>query len=182
MTKIQIKKSEFKKLFDIACNDWKSRFIEKFKDEFFDSSDTLTFSEDFILQMQKACTTEQKVVFDKIFKKHLPKEREWLTDIDKVYKALNKVRNTSLSDKTLAFEDIKTLEEYFNNGWKVDLKDRNQYKYYPYFEIKGSGGLVFSGSYFSSGYLGGFVGYFKSKEISDFIGKNYINIYRRLYI
>jgi hypothetical protein len=69
MKTIKIKKKEFQKLYDIACNQWQPIFQEKFKEFLFE--DYIEFDESFLLKMQKACTDPQLKVFNVIFKPYL---------------------------------------------------------------------------------------------------------------
>ena len=78
------------------------------------------------------------------------------------------------------FNKIKHLEQYFNQGWKPNWSNKNEYKWYPYYTLNSSSGLVFLGS---DGYHYRFYGcvwFFKTKEISDFIGKTFISIYEEI--
>jgi len=66
MDKVIVKKSDFKKLYDLACYDWKTKFDELLKPFMF--SDTIEFDNPLIRIMQRACTAEQLKVFKEIFK------------------------------------------------------------------------------------------------------------------
>lgn len=77
------------------------------------------------------------------------------------------------------YKQIKQIEKLFNGSWKKDLTDINQKKWYPYFEIKSSG-LVFVSSYGFSYCFFGQVAFFKDEETSNFVGKKFIDIYKRL--
>ena len=79
------------------------------------------------------------------------------------------------------YRKIKQIEKLFNRGWIKDWSDKNQYKYYPYYTIDGSGGLVFNRSGCNCGLFTGQVAFYKDKETSDHIGKNFINIYKEIY-
>ena len=78
------------------------------------------------------------------------------------------------------FNKIKHLEQYFNEGWKPNWKNQNEYKWYPYYTLNNSCGLVFDGSYDGGCFFFGYVGFFKTKEISNFIGKTFISIYKEI--
>jgi len=84
------------------------------------------------------------------------------------------------AEKLLAFAQLKQIERLYNENWIKDWSNKNQYKYYPYFTLNGSGGLVF---YFSSSYhytCSGQVGFFKDQKTSDYVGKTFISIYEKL--
>lgn len=86
--------------------------------------------------------------------------------------------------KESPYDKIKQIEKLFCKGWIKDWSNLNQYKYYPYFVYycsSGSiGGLVFADSGYVNAHCSGRVTYFPSKEISDFAGKTFIDIYREL--
>jgi len=80
---------------------------------------------------------------------------------------------------TNAFVKIQKISEVLNEGWVANFSDRNIYKYCPWFEYKSSVGWVFfcygSYSYYSS--LGvGF--YYKSSELAEYAGKQFLEIYK----
>lgn len=94
---------------------------------------------------------------------HLP---YWDDTVDKKCKSQN------------AFAKIQYINDVLNEGWKPDFNNRNEYKWFPYFE-KTKSGWVFLGSlcFGSSGCMGsGF--YFKSKELSDYAGRQFLDIYK----
>jgi hypothetical protein len=66
MNKVTVKKSDFKKLHDLACNDWKTK-LNNFIARDFLYSDTIDFKSEFVNEMRSACTKEQLVVFKEIF-------------------------------------------------------------------------------------------------------------------
>jgi hypothetical protein len=183
---VKVVKKEFKKLYDIACNDWKTKLVAKLADQMFNDSNTLEFEEGFVGDMKKACSADQLKVFKKVFADYIKEESfEDVTDYKEVCKRLAVPVLTEKDfsflpqdqrGKALAFHKIKNLEKFFNKNWVPNFSDSSEYKYYPYFE-KRSGRWVFIGSY---GYLYGFsggVGLYKSKEISDHIGNNFKDIY-----
>ena len=79
------------------------------------------------------------------------------------------------------YKKIKQIEKLFNRGWIKDWSDKNQHKYYPYYTIDDSNELVFYSSYCNFVSFRGQVSFYKDKETSDHIGKNFINIYKEIY-
>lgn len=88
-------------------------------------------------------------------------------------------RELKEEEKISPFDKIKQIEKLFNVNWKKDWNNSNQYKYFPYFTINGSGELVFVGSGSYAGFHG-VVGFYKDQETSDFIGKTFISIYKEI--
>lgn len=185
-TMIQIKKSEFKKLYDVACNTWKSKFDEMLKPFAFD--DTISFEKSLLSDMQKACTAEQLLIFLKIFKLFLPKESDLftITQYSEVCKRL-KIKELTIKDfaflstkreqlKALATHQIGNIEKLFNGKCIKNWNDKNQPKHYPWFEKKASGwvvGGVLGGCYHS----GAGVGYYHDSKTARYCGETFIDIY-----
>ena len=96
-----------------------------------------------------------------------------VTTYSEVCKKLNKKK------ETCPYKQIKDLEKFFNEDWKKEIYNTSQYKYYPYFYIRG-GSLVFSGSGCGTSFFCGFVGLFKSEKISIHVGKYFISIYQEI--
>ncbi len=83
-------------------------------------------------------------------------------------------------DKVFAFHQIKTIESVYNGDWIKDWTNRNQPKWYPWFNHMAHGGVALCGSldyYYGSC---GQVAYYKDKPTSDYVGRVYIEIYKRL--
>jgi len=75
---------------------------------------------------------------------------------------------------------IKQIEKYFNQGWKPNWKNTNEYKYFPHFSIGSGGGLVYiSSGYFFLCWVGG-CAFYKTSEIATFVGENFIKEYQNL--
>lgn len=189
MKKIEIKKTEFKKLFNIACDGWKTKFNTKFAE--FSFNDTLSFEESYLQEMKNACDQKQLKVFNSIFSKFL-KEEDNLFNVSKYSEVYKRLKEPELTESDFSFlleEDrkkacaqaqIKQLERFYNGDWRIDWKDRNQPKYYPYFNTLESGGLRFYDSDFYCDSFHGTAGFYKDKKTSDFIGNNYKEIYENL--
>lgn len=89
----------------------------------------------------------------------------------------NFIQDENIRLRTFRFYQIKNIEKVFNGDWVPNWNDTNEYKYYPWFKICSSGLIGF----YDCGYVvrrcGAEVGFFKTKEISDFVGKTFLNIY-----
>jgi len=82
--------------------------------------------------------------------------------------------------KALAQHKIQNLELLFNGKWRIDWKDPNQYKWYPYFSVTGLGGLLFSFSSYRYVSFDAGAGFYKDPKTSNFVGKTFIDIYQDL--
>lgn len=185
MKNITIKKSEFKKLYDIACEAWKPKLKEKLKDFIFDEN--ITFTKEFFNSMQEACTKDQLIVFNEIFK-------EYIKDASEVFKVktysevCKQLKETELkasdfdflptlddSKKALSFAKIKQLERFFNQGWVPNWNDNSEYKYYLWYQYKSSGWEFGSvGSCYGSF---GLPGFYKTGDIANHVQKYFNDIY-----
>jgi len=82
--------------------------------------------------------------------------------------------------KLLNFSKIKQLERFYNQGWKANWNNSNEYKYYPYFTKSSGGGSIGSYCYCVGVSFFGAVGFYKTSEIATFVGKTYKDIYTGL--
>ena len=140
---IKIKKTEFKELYNIACTDWQTKFRNKFNSSIFEEE--LEFTEDFLQEMQNACNDKQLKVFNKIFKSFIKEDLYKVSSFSKICEKLG-VIEWSIEDFTFLPEEMITpqfnlyrlsiLTTFFNRGVKVDFSNRNQRKYYNYWELK----------------------------------------------
>ena len=85
------------------------------------------------------------------------------------------------SEKLLAFAKIKQLEKYFNQGWTPNWQNKDEYKWYPYFEFTVSGGFGLSVVIFLFWCSYAVVGFYRTKKIANHIGINFSNIYKELH-
>lgn len=90
----------------------------------------------------------------------------------------NFIKDEDIRLKTFRFHQIKNIEKLFNVDWVPNWNKFNEYKYYPCFQLKSFGFIDFYDSLYTTGIGGGTeVSFFKTKEISNFVGKTFINIY-----
>jgi hypothetical protein len=90
---------------------------------------------------------------------------------DDVCKELNEPR------ESCPYKKIKQIEKLFNGSWIKNWLDKNQQKWYPYFEFTGSD-LVFYRSFCYHCSSDGQVAYYKDKKTSDFVGKTFLKEYQ----
>ena len=85
----------------------------------------------------------------------------------------------NLSPDTNAYEQLKVVVRALNGGEHMDYKDEDEYKYFPYFNSVGSAsGFSFGGCRYdlSSSCVGSRLAY-KSREIAEYAGKQFIELY-----
>lgn len=100
-------------------------------------------------------------------------------DVFSVTTYLEVCKKLNKKQETCPYKKIKDLELFFNEGWKKEIYNTNQYKYYPYFSVQG-GSLVFVDSLCAAYRFYGFVGLFKSDKIATHIGRHFISIYQEI--
>lgn len=126
---------------------------------------SITLTKEQLIEINKQCKKDftQFDTYSKVCKE-LGEEELQESDFKFIHKDQRK--------KNCAQAKIGQLERFFNGKVKKDWTNSNQYFYSPYFNISGSGCLVFYYSTFwGSGFYGG-PGLYQNKEISDFIGNN----------
>ncbi len=101
---------------------------------------------------------------------------------------------TGLSEKhasaIIANYKLWVIAEALNEGWAPDWNNYDQWKYYPWFDMESYGEQVGSGSGFAFGGYG-YVGTiscvgsrlcFKSSELAEYAGKQFLDLYREVYV
>lgn len=78
----------------------------------------------------------------------------------------------------IAYRIIKLLAKSLNEGWTPDWSNSNEYKYYPWFEMRGSSGFRFYGlvSWRTYSVVGSRL-CFKSRELAEHAGKHFQSVY-----
>lgn len=178
---IEIKKKDFKPLYDLACSDWKITFNNYLKESPF--SEEIQFKEEFLEQMEKACTKEQLLVFKNVFQSWRKQNDLFIiTTYSEVCKRLKEDEITEkdfkylpsyMIKKLVAYARVKQLEKLFNEDFIKDWNNSNQYVYYPYFEFK-KGSWGFYGVFDCSCGSYGWVGFFKDEKTANYVGKTFL--------
>lgn len=86
-----------------------------------------------------------------------------------------------LEQDEIAYRIIKLLAKSLNEGWEPDWSNSGEYKYYPWFEMRGSSGFLFSGyDYWATASGVGSRLCFKSRELAEHAGRNFTGVYEEL--
>lgn len=85
-----------------------------------------------------------------------------------------------LSPDEIAYRIIKMLVKSLNEGWVPDWSNSKEVKYYPWFEMGGSSGFRFDGcdSWGSASGVGSRL-CFKSRELAEYAGKQFTDVYKQ---
>ena len=90
-----------------------------------------------------------------------------------------KLLSLEFSADEITCRKLKTITKALNEGWIADWKDRNQYKWYPWFSMS-SGGFVFADTSYGTTYTVAGVGSrlcFKSSVLAEYAGKQFLTLY-----
>lgn len=150
----------------------------------------LKISEDKALILYKTASKDLKEILEESFGIDFFKPKK-ITDriktLKNVYEYLGKKREDEVPYKNPktkkqrslnAFVDIQNLSEVLNEGTVLNFTDKNQYKYYPYFERKALGWVFDDYYYYYFGSYMGFGFYYKSSELAIYAGTQFLNVYK----
>lgn len=86
----------------------------------------------------------------------------------------------------IAHYKLVIIAQALNNGWEPNWNDWNEYKYYPWFEIKkGTSGFGFSGTHCAYWRTGTAVGSrlcFKTRDLALYAGKQFEKLYKEYFL
>lgn len=179
--------SDLAKIYPNVCETWQkeiAKYLVKFVDEKY-----IIVEEELILKAYKQADNSQKSLLEKYFEIEYANKLFKFNTYSKVCEGLGEEELTEKlfsflpkerRKKALAQAKVAQLEKFFNGKWIADWKNQNQYKYYPYFTLNASGGLLFCSSHCHASYFYAEAGFYKDQETSDFVGKTFIDIYEDL--
>lgn len=183
----QISRKNLHSIYNSVCEGWQKKIAEILVEQ--QINNEIDISEELLLKAYNEADNKQKKFLEKFFVINTPKK---LLDGIKSFDDILKIGGETLENvipyshpktkrqkRLNAVARIQFAEEILNEGWIPNWKDSSEYKYYPYFEYKVLGGWCFFFSYdcyFSISIA--VPAYFKSKEISDFVGKLLIEDYK----
>lgn len=78
-----------------------------------------------------------------------------------------------------AYKKLKLIVQALNEGWKPDFKNKDEYKYYPWFEVDDAGSAC-AYSNTAPSHTNALIGSrlcFKSRELALYAGKTFEGIY-----
>ena len=79
-----------------------------------------------------------------------------------------------------AFYQLEIIARALNGDWKPDWNDSDQYKYYPWFDFRGSR-FVFFGVYFRYSYSGlGSRLCYKGEKTAEYAAETFIGLYEKM--
>lgn len=180
----KILKTNLKVIYENVCKDWQKIISDL---TLWSEGKYVEISGDLIEKGYKDANDKQKEFIEKYFK--IEKPKDLLKEI-KDFNDILKVSNKTLKD-VLIYQNPKTareirlnaickielIKEVVNQEWVENWNNSNEYKYYPWFRFDSGGfGFYDSASYCSCFYSE--LAFYKTKEISDFVGKTFLKEYK----
>lgn len=151
---------------------------------------TLKISDSKALELYKTANKELKEILEETFTKEFFEPKD-IMKVVKNFDDILRISGKKLEDihpfknprtnkqkSQNAFARILLIEEVLNEGWIPDWNNKNEYKYYPYFEFRAHVGWVFClcRRYYCVSF--GSVAYFKNSNLAIFAGKIFIEDYK----
>lgn len=88
--------------------------------------------------------------------------------------------NLGMSKDTVAYIRLQMIVSVLNEGW-IPSFDKNEKRWFPYFQVSKTGGVSYTNATYdvsrASTYYGSHLA-FKSKELAEYAGKQFIEIYK----
>ena len=141
------------------------------------------------LKMYPGTIPEMKAILEQSFGKQFfsGKVTDRVKTADDAFKikgiSIASVINDNDTPDEIAYKIIKVIVEVLNEGWVPDWKNDNQYKYYPWFDMSSGSGLSYGGYvHLSSDSCVGSRLCFKSRELAEYAGKQFIKEYTDFFI
>ena len=87
------------------------------------------------------------------------------------------VLDANLSPDEVAYRKIKIITQALNEGWKPDWNNSSEYKYYPYFDMRGSFSYHDYDFWYPLSHVGSRL-CFKSADLAIYAGQQFTDIYK----
>jgi len=178
----KIKKSDLKIIYSQICQGWQSTLNEYL---LWSEGKYVELPNNLIEKGYDEANSKQKELIKQYFKINtfdlsdiksfddiLKISGKTLEDI-LIYKSPKTTREIRLN----AFSKIELIKEVVNQGWIEDWNNNNEYKYYPWFNFGSGGCRFFDSDSYCSGF-GSVLAFYKTKKISDFVGKTFLKEYK----
>lgn len=156
---------------------------------------TLQISEQKARELYKSGSSELKSILEESFGKDFFSQK--ITDRVKTYEDAcrelsmnpldkNKLIGFGFTKHDIAYQKLVTIIKALNEGWVPDVCDSSVYRWYPWFKTNGSpSSFAFGGSFCvlaSAGAGSRSRLCLKSKELSEYCGKQFIDLWKQSII
>ena len=156
---------------------------------------TLQISEQKARELYKSGSGELRSILEESFGKDFFSQK--ITDRVKTYEDAcrelsmnpldeNKLMKLGLTKHDIAYQKLVTIAKSLNEGWVPDVCDNSVYRWYPWFVTNGSpSSFAFDASCYGSAYADAGSGSrlcFKNKELSEYCGKQFIELWKQFIL
>lgn len=156
---------------------------------------TLQISEQKARELYKSGSSELKSILEESFGKDFFSQK--ITDRVKTYEDAcrelsmnpldkNKLIGFGFTKHDIAYQKLTTIVQALNEGWVPDVCDSSVYRWYPWFKTNGSpSSFAFCDSRYddASAFAGsGSRLCLKSKELSEYCGKQFIDLWKQFIL
>lgn len=156
---------------------------------------TLQISEQKARELYKSGSSELKSILEESFGKDFFSQK--ITDRVKTYENAcrelsmnpldkNKLIGLGFTKHDIAYQKLVTIVKALNEGWVPDVCDYRVYRWYPWFKTNGSpSSFAFAGSVYAHAAADAGSGSrlcLKSKELSEYCGKQFIDLWKQFII
>ena len=97
-----------------------------------------------------------------------------------------KLIELGLTKNDIAYQKLSTIIKALNEGWKPDVCNSNVNRWYPWFKPNGSpSSFAFYDSIYDCTYASAGSGsrlYLKSRELSDYCGRQFIDLWKQFIL
>lgn len=154
----------------------------------------ITIDKDKLVQAYKAATDEQKQLLADLYGEEIFRPRditEHIKTFDDAFRALGEEHPLRREFINKSYGSSPDLEAYMklriicaalNEGWVADYCNPNQDKWFPWFTYR-DGGFVYALAGNSASYSNAYHGVrlaYKTKELAEYAGKQFVDIYQKL--
>ena len=157
-------------------------------------AETLEITKEAAIKAHDEASTKGKTLLENLFGKRVFQKdiKQRVTCLDDALRELGKDKLdfeascVGLSEDEVAYKMLKVIAEALNEGWTPDWSNGQWDKWYPWFkmDVSSSAGRF---SFVDAGHQrsGSVVGSrlcFKSRELSNYAGKQFEDVYRKVFI
>lgn len=156
---------------------------------------TLQISEQKARELYKSGSGELRSILEESFGKDFFSQK--ITDRVKTYEDAcrelsmnpldeNKLMKLGLTKHDIAYQKLVTIAKSLNEGWVPNVCDNSVYRWYPWFVTNGSpSSFAFDGSDCGIAFADAGSGSrlcFKNKELSEYCGKQFIELWKQFIL
>ena len=161
-------------------------------------SETLEITKEAAIKAHDEASTKGKTLLENLFGKRVFQKdiTERVKSIEDAIRELgnndveviqlNRMKSIGLQNHIIGNQELIVIAKALNEGWQPDWQNDNEYKYFPWFDMDNSSSAGrFSFYVADNPYSFSSVGSrlcFNSRELSNYAGNQFEDIYRKVFI